>query len=532
MGMRAARGLHVMPVTSAELLHDPAAVPGRIGATATRRMPACIRTEVEPSFSEGKGAGGVGMKVDTILHGGTVVTRDSAVPQDVAIKGEKIVLVGLPHAMPDAEQVIDVGGRYVLPGLIDAHAHFTYDDWVQGPLLSAHGGITTTIPFLVGGGSVAEIVQSGLDDANKNSVIDFAFHVILWPNPDADYRPLIAGIADGVRAGVRSYKIFMGYRRFGRNLVTDDFLYAAMKEMRAQGALPMVHAENADLIYALEQELIGAGKVTPEYYPASRPTVAETEAISRATDIARAAGAPLYVVHLTTPQGLAIIKERAAQGQAVYTETCPQYLLLAEKEMQRWGPLTKIGPPLRTPDQLEGMWRGIRHGWIPIVASDHSPHPRAAKEPGWKNIFYNDEGAPIPFGAPSAETIVPLMYSEGVVRRGLPIWWLARVMAENPARVFGLYPRKGVIAPGADADFTVIDPDARVEIRAADLHSLTGYTPYEGWQLRGAVTLTLVRGQVVLRDGQLHRQGGFGAYIPADPPMPPVYGPVVRPDGY
>src|SRR5262249_20836284 len=190
--------------------------------------------------------------------------------------------------------------------------------------------------------------------------------MILWPNPDTDYHYLIEGIADGVRLGVRSYKIFMGYRRAGRNLVTDDFLYLAMKEMRRQGALPMVHAENADLIHALEQELIRAGKVTPEHYSASRPIVAETEAISRATDIARTAGSPLYVVHLTTPQGLEIITGRLAAGQAVYTETCPQYLLLTEKEMTRIGPLAKIGPPMRTPMELEGLWRGIHRGWIPI----------------------------------------------------------------------------------------------------------------------------------------------------------------------
>jgi dihydropyrimidinase len=449
-------------------------------------------------------------RVDTMLHGGTVVTPGTAARQDVAVKNGRIVAIGAAEVMPEAERVIDLKGKVVLPGMIDAHAHFTHDDWVQGPILSAHGGITTTIPFLVGGESVAETVQAGLEDAGKNSVIDFAFHVILWPNPDADYRPLLAGIKDGVSRGVRSYKMFMGYRRAGRNLVTDDFLYSAMKEMRAQGALPMVHAENADLIYALERELIDQGRVTPEHYPASRPTAVETEAIGRAAAIARLAGSPLYVVHLTTPQGLEIIKARAAQGQPLYTETCPQYLLLTEREMSRIGPLAKIGPPMRTPAELEGMWRGVRNGWIPILASDHSPHPRELKEPGWKNIFYNDAGAPIPFGAPSAETIVPLMYSEGVVKRRLPLWWMARVLAENPARMFGLYPRKGVIATGSDADFTVIDPAARTELKAERMHSRTGYTPYEGWALRGAPVLTMVRGEVVLDQGLLRQAGGFG----------------------
>jgi len=465
-------------------------------------------------------------RVDTILHGGTVVGRDAALRHDIAVHGGRIVAVGDPGMLPDAEQVIDLRGKVVLPGMIDAHAHFTYDDWVHGSILSAHGGITTTIPFLGGSGAVGETVQRSLEDARKHSVIDFAFHMILWPNPDADYRPLIAGIADGVRLGVRSYKIFMGYRRFGRNLVTDDFLYLAMKEMRAHGALPMVHAENADLIYALEQELMAHGKVSPEHYPASRPVLAETEAISRATDIARAAGSPVYVVHLTTPQGLEIIKGKNAEGQPVYTETCPQYLLLTEKEMSRIGPLAKIGPPMRTPAEIEGLWRGIRSGWIPIVASDHSPSAPEAKAPGWKNIFQNEDGAPIPFGAPSAETMVRLMYSEGVMKRRLPLWWMARVLAENPARVFGLYPRKGVIAPGSDADFTVIDPRGATEFHAAEMHSRTGYTPYEGWKLRGALHMTMVRGRVVLQDGKLMQEGGSGQYLSAGPTMPPVYGPV------
>lgn len=469
-------------------------------------------------------------KVDTILHGGTVVTPGNTAELDVAVAGGTIVAIGTAEMMPDAEQIFDVTGKLVFPGMIDAHAHFTFDDWEAGPLLSAHGGITTTIPFLVGGDSVAETVQQGLDEAGRGSVIDYAFHVILWPNPDADYRPLLAGIADGVAQGVRSYKIFMGYRRAGRNLVTDDFLYAAMKEMRLNGALPMVHAENADLIYALERDLIAEGKVSPEHYPASRPIAVETEAISRAADIARLARSLLYVVHLTSPQGLEIIKARNEQGQHVYTETCPQYLLLTEREMSRLGPFAKIGPPMRTEAELAGLWRGLRHGWIPIVASDHSPHDPALKQAGWQNIFSNEQGQPIPFGAPSAETIVPLMYAEGVAGRGLPPWWLARVMAENPARVFGLYPRKGVIAVGSDADFTIIDPAGETEFHAERMHSRTGYTPYEGRKVKGAISMTLIRGQVVLKDGELHVQPGFGAYLPAGPLLPPVYGPVLPPD--
>lgn len=465
-------------------------------------------------------------RVDTILHGGTVVSNDATTHQDVAIKDGRIVALGDAAIMPDARETIDVRGLIVLPGMIDAHAHFTFDDWTAGPRLSAFGGVTTSIVFLQGRGAPVDLVRQGMEEAGARSVVDFAFHVILQPVPEADPDELIDGIPEAAALGVRSFKIFMGYRRSGRNLVTDDFLYRAMKVMRSLGALPMVHAENADLIWALEQEQIAAGKVAPEHYPASRPIVAETEAIHRAAEIAKAAESPLYVVHLTTPQGLEIIKARMAQGQRVYTETCPQYLLLTEKEMTRWGPMAKIGPPMRTPAENDGLWRGLREGWIPIVASDHAAHDPVFKQPGWQNIFNDERGVSIPFGAPSAETLVPLMYSEGVVKRKLPLWWLARVLAENPARTFGLYPRKGVIAPGADADVTIIDPRARVELRGAELHSRTSFTPYEGWRLRGRPVLTMVRGRVLLKDGALHQQPGFGTYLPAGTWLPPVYGPV------
>ncbi|HET7037755.1 MAG TPA: amidohydrolase family protein [Thermomicrobiaceae bacterium] len=469
-------------------------------------------------------------KVDTILRGGIVVTRDSATQQDIAINGEQIVAIGRADLLPDAERIIDLTGQYVLPGAIDCHAHYNYEGWDQGSVLSALGGITTTIPFIncrrADSGAVADAVRHALDEANACSVIDFTFHVILSPTPDTDYRPLLAGVGDGVRLGVRSYKMFMGYRQSGRNPVTDDFLYAAMVEIGAHDALTMVHAENADLIAALEQELISQGKVTPEYFCGSRPVAAETEAINRAAEIARLAGAPLYIVHLTSAEGLALIKARVAEGQTIYTETCPQYLLLTEAEMSRIGPFAKIGPPLRAAAELDGLWRGIRRGEIPIVGSDHSTSPREAKEPGWTNIFFDGDGNSIPFGAPSAETMLPLLYSEGVVKRGLPVWWLARVLGENPARVFGLYPRKGVIAVGSDADFTVIDPDGRTAFRGADLHSRAGYTPYEGWELSGALALTMVRGQVVVQNGQVRQTGGFGRFVPGSPPMAPVYGAV------
>jgi dihydroorotase-like cyclic amidohydrolase len=203
-------------------------------------------------------------------------------------------------------------------------------------------------------------------------------------------------------------------------------------------------------------------------------------------------------------------------------------LLLTEDEMERWGPLAKIGPPLRPaagPDR-EALWTGLAQGAIAAVASDHSPRAKAFKEPGWKNIFHDEAGNVIPFGSPGLETLVPLVYSEGVVKRGLPLTWMARVLAENPARMFGLAPRKGAIRPGGDADLLIWDPTAEGTIRVADHHGMAGWTLYEGFKTSGRAWMTLLRGEVLLEQGRVRQQPGFGQYLRRTAPAPPLGGAV------
>jgi dihydropyrimidinase len=472
-----------------------------------------------------------GEPVDLVLHGGRVALPGGVAETAIAVRGERIVAVGEPDALPPAREYLDLSGKDVIPGAIDAHSHLGFDDWDSLSRCSAHGGLTTIISF-VGtprDAGIGETVRENRAAVERDAVLDCAFHAFLFPRGD-DPMTVLSGLPEGVEQGVRSYKMFMAYPRDGR-MCGDDFLFRAFRELTALGALPMVHAENGHLIDALEDRLIEEGKTGFEYYHDSRPPEAEAEAIERAAALAAVAGSPLYVVHLSTGLGLDAIRARQQAGQRVWTETCPQYLALSDDDLLRRRAFAKIAPPLRRPDNVAAMWRGLSEGWIPVVASDHSPHDPALKALATENVFRLPDGRSVPFGMPGAETIVPVLYSEGVVKRGLPLSWLARVLGENPARLFGLYPRKGRIAPGADADLTVLDPSRTVTVSAADLHSRTGYTVYEGKEVQGWPSLTLLRGQVLLQDGLLRQAAGYGRYQPAGAFAPPLLGPALWDEG-
>jgi dihydropyrimidinase len=454
-----------------------------------------------------------------------VVTTTEIVEASVAVRDGTIVAIGRDETIPTAEREIDATGKYVLPGLIDCHVHLgaVYDDWQSGPRAAAHAGLTTLLAFAEyddqAGETLPQAIRRLSDEARQTSVVDFGFHFILNNEPR-----ILDGLAEAVQMGVTSYKLFMTYKRRPKRMCSDEFIAATMERLAALGGLCQLHCENGDVLYHLEQKAIAEGRVKPTDFPATCPPWTEEEAINRAIRIGGMTGCPVYVVHLSTELGLERIKQARAAGQRVWTETCPQYLLLTEKEMETWGPFAKIGPPLRPADGHDGeaLWRGSAEGHIATVASDHSPRRKALKEPGWKNIFVDDKGQPIPFGSPSVETLVPLAWSEGVVRRRLSPMWMARVLAENPARIFGLYPRKGAIRVGADADLTLIDPDAETTIRVADHHGIAGWTLYEGWKARGRPWMTVLRGQVLLNDGTLEQRPGAGQYLARTGPIAPI----------
>ncbi len=470
----------------------------------------------------------VNSKVDTVVHGGTVVTATSTFEGGVAIKDGVIAAVGPREALPEANEYIDVSGKYVLPGAIDCHVHFdNVDPYELGIKAGARKGLTTVIPFGMYDHRNKETLPQAInrlrDRLNKESVLDFAFHFIL-ENPDY----ILDSLPEALDMGVTSYKLFMTYKKAVTRMCSDAYIARAMEIIADKGGIMQLHCENGDVIDYLEDKRIAAGLTKPTDFPASCPIWAEEEAINRAINLGAMTGCPVYVVHLSSQAGLERIKKAQAQGQKVWTETCPQYLLLDETAMEKLGPLAKIGPPLRPADHVnqDAMWRGSADGFVSCIGSDHSPASKEQKDRGWENIYVASDGTPIPFGAPSVETLVPLVYSEGVAKRGLPLTWMARVLAENPARIFGIYPRKGVIRPGSDADLLIIDPSVEKTVTSADHISNAGYTPYEGWTQKGEPWMTLVRGKVVMKEGELVQEPGYGEFISAGSPVPPVAGPV------
>ena len=469
------------------------------------------------------------VRVDTIVRGGKVVSSSQVYDAAIAISGEKIMAVGPEEMLPPADEYIDAEGKYVLPGLIDCHVHLSYtDDYAVGAQAAAHAGLTTLIPFanydLEAGETLPAAIQRIREQIEATAVVDFGLHFTLENRPY-----ILDGLPQALAMGVTSYKMFMAYKKRPGRMCEDDYICKAMDIVAAGGGVMQLHCENGNIIDYLENKLIAEGHVHPTDFPSAAPDWAEEEAINRAVMMGNATRCNTYVVHLSTQLGLEQIKRAQAQGQRVWTETCPHYLLLSDAEMARFGPQAKIGPPLRPEDgpDRDALWRGLAQGQISVVASDHAPHPKELKQLGWDNIFLTPEGNSVPYGSPGVETLVPLMYSEGVVKRGLPIWWLARVMAENPARVFGLFPQKGTIQVGSDADLLIIDPKGDSIVTSKDHISNGGYTLFEGWRVNGRPWMTLLRGKVLLKDGKLKQKPGYGRFLASGAPTTPLGGPVV-----
>ncbi len=452
------------------------------------------------------------------------MTSTSEFEGDIAIDDGRIVAVGAGSAMPAATSRINVTGKLVFPGAIDCHVHFdNADPYEEGMQAAARSGITTVIPFATYDIETQETIAAAIDRLNtrlaNHAALDYSLNFIVEHTPY-----VLDGLAEAFDMGVTCMKAFMTFKRRPHRMCPDGFLLELMRRLGALGGMLQLHCELGDVVDQLENEAIAAGRVRPTDYPTTCPPWVEAQAIGRAIELGAEAGCSIYVVHLSTREGLERIVAARAAGQQVWTETCPQYLLLDERLLAEYGPLAKISPPLRSTDgrQQEAMWRGTSGGEIACIGSDHAPGRPELKARGYDNVFVDDDGNVVPFGAPGVETLVPLVHGEGVAGRGLPRSWMARVLSENPARLFGLYPHKGTIQPGADADLLVIDPGQETTISAAALRSNAGYSLYEGRTVRGRAWMSLLRGQVVMRDGELVEPAKSGQFVPAGLPKPPL----------
>jgi dihydropyrimidinase len=438
---------------------------------------------------------------DLLLAGGIVVTGDGIRRADVGVKGELIAAVEPGLSRESARDVVDVTGRYVFPGIIDAHVHPVYlDDVGYSSRVAAYGGTTTLLHFAYArtGDSLLQEVENMLEDGLARSCLDFGLHGGMFEAPRQ-----VPEIPQVMALGVRTFKFFLTYLKQG--WYTDDYqLIKGMDILAERGGMAIVHAENGGAIDYLEDKLLKGPNASASFFNASRPPALEEEAIFRAICLAEVTGCPLYIPHVTAARSLRPIRRAQAEGQKVFAETCPQYLTLTQEIIEERGALAKIGPPIRTAADRAALWEALADGTIHTVASDHAP----------KKKDVHGDFLEQPFGSPQVETVLPLTYDGGVNQGLISVVRLVQVLCENPARIFGLYPRKGTIAVGSDADLVVFDPAREFTIRAENQHTRAEYSLYEGRKVLGWPEMSFQHGQRVLWQGEVIAEAGRGRFLP------------------
>jgi dihydropyrimidinase len=453
------------------------------------------------------------------ITGGTVVTSTGTMPADVLVDGEHIAAVTARPApwLDTADRVIDATGKYVLPGGIDAHTHmempfggtFSADTFATGTTAAAWGGTTTIIDFAVQakGTSLLATLDKWHQKADGNCAVDYGFHMIVSDVNETSLKEMDACIA----AGVNSFKMFMAYP--GVFYATDGEILLAMQQAARSGAMVMMHAENGIAIDQLVAQALAAGKTEPVQHGLTRPPELEGEATSRAITLAQLAHCPLYIVHLSASHALAAVAQARNAGQNVFAETCPQYLYLSLDDLARpdfEGAKYVASPPLRPQPHQQSLWQGLRTNDLSVVSTDHCPFCFVEQKELGRGDF-----SKIPNGIPGVEHRMDLLH-QGVVSGeiSLPRW--VEITSTTPARMFGLYPRKGVIQPGSDADIVIYDPAARQTLSVASHHMNVDYSAYEGMEITGQVDTTLSRGRVVVDGGEFHGAAGHGQFLSRD----------------
>ena len=460
---------------------------------------------------------------DTVIRNAMVATAADVFPADIGIVGGVITTLG--RGLGPARRDIDAAGRYVLPGGIDTHCHFDQpmrdsvtlaDDFLSGPISAAHGGTTTVVPFAcqLQGQTARAAVEDYHRRAAGKPVIDYAFHLIISDPTEAVLRDDLPGL---IREGYTSFKIYMTYETLKLN---DRQVISVLALARREGAMVMVHAENSECIAWLTAELEKHGKTAPYFHALSRPQAVEREGTHRAITMSEIVDVPILLVHVSSAETVEQIRWAQGRGLRIYAETCPQYLVLTADHLNApdfEGAKFICSPPPRDVASQQAVWRGLAGGVFQVVSSDHAAFrfddPMGKKRHGTSASFTK-----VPNGVPGVETRLPLLFSEGVSKGRIDVTTFVALTATNAARLYGLYPRKGTIAVGTDADLVIWDKDREVVITNDLLHHNCDYTPYEGLQVRGWPAVVMSRGEVVVEEGKLQVEPGRGEFLRCGPP--------------
>jgi len=461
----------------------------------------------------------------TLLSGGTVVTATDLYRGDVLIEDEKIVAVATPGGLaPEGGQIpvdrtIDASGKYVIPGGIDVHTHLdmpfggttSADDFESGTVAAAHGGTTSVVDFAIQyrGQTLRHALDTWTKKAEGKAVIDYGFHMIVTELTDS-----VEGEMDAlVREGVTSFKLFMAYP--GVFMLDDGSIFRALLRTRENGGTICMHAENGGVIDVLVKRALAEGKTAPKYHALTRPARAEGEATYRAIALAEMAGVPIYIVHLSAAEALEMVTEARDRGLPAYAETCPQYLFLSYdnyEEPDFSGAKYVMSPPLRPKEAQDRLWRGLAGSDLQAVSTDHCPFCMKEQKELGRGDF-----SKIPNGAPGIETRMSLVFDGGVRTGKIGLNRFVELTSTSPAKIFGLFPRKGTVAPGSDADLVVFDPNKKQKLSAKTLHMKVDYNPYEGREVTGAAEIVLSRGKVIVEKGKFIGKAGAGSFLKRSP---------------
>lgn len=450
-------------------------------------------------------------KADIIVANGMVVSSRDIKPRDVVIKDGKILDTPEKAMAYEADRVIDAKGNYVLPGIIDAHFHPVYADRIDTlSKAAATGGITTLIPYVGAvaawgqGGELVDSVRSFIDEGESSSILDFGIHCTFTQNDMATVDRSIPAL---IEMGVVSFKGFTAYKKRGMKLEDEEILQI-MKLIAQHNGVFATHCENGPMLDLLEDAAVSRGDVKPEHYPPTHPSISEAEAVFRVLSLAQITQCRMYLPHLSAAESIEVLRMfKKWNRQTIYAETCPHYLVFTDEELKKRGTLAKMSPPLRQKADVDALWRAIKDGVIDVIGSDAAGHSVASNEPLHDDVFS------APHGIPGLDTMFSITYTEGINKGRMTLPHLVKMTSENPARIFGLYPQKGTLNPGADADVVIFDPSISHIVPEKNAYTKVDYSLYEGRQCLGAPTLVMQRGKIIMTDGEIKAVAGQGAYL-------------------